>query len=348
MNLPLCSSRSTPFVDVMCFAAQRSGRRLFALAFMLACTESQTSQTADTINKPFTINGARVEPDSLNVYLALHRGFTSKGGEMRCAYRPLGQNGNRVFVWAICSELVAADGRLISGSGMGLPTAFTIRVDSGHPRVVGVEVPEDGNRYAPSIRRIFPLEIWPAVFADRPAAGLENYLRREATARFGLPAAAASAPRVYDLPADAESATLDSAARRVVDFLRGKLPFDQIALGDTVTLYASPEGGSGRATFRREQLRRPSAWVVRSGRRDLSLAPPARTTRLTTKVGRQLNCREQPLATKFPQLAPLPHVGTMLQPENARSCLQSWNMTLVFDTSARPRLVAAVYDQWEW
>jgi hypothetical protein len=71
-------------------------------------------------------------------------------------------------------------------------------------------------------------------------------------------------------------------------------------------------------------------------------------SKLTTKVGRHLNCREQPLAAKFPQLAHLPHVGTMLQPENFGSCLQTWNMTFVFDTSTRPRLVAVAYDQWEW
>jgi len=142
----------------------------------------------------------------LNAYLAAHRGFKSKGGEMRCAYRPLGQSGTKVFVWAICTELLAVDGRLIDGSGMSLPAAFEIGVDSSRARVLGVEVPQDGNRYSPSIRRIFPASTWPAIFAERagdhPAAGLEGYLRREAATRFGLPAAAASAPRVHDLPSD--------------------------------------------------------------------------------------------------------------------------------------------------
>ena len=181
------------------------GARLFALAALLACT-GRTDQGAGAINEPFTLNGARVEPDSLNRYLAAHRGFTSKGGEMRCAYRPLGQSGTKVFIWAVCSELLAVDGGLIDGSGMSLPAAFEIEVDSGRVHIVGVEVPQDGNRYSPSIRRIFPASTWPAIFADRahdhPAVGLDDYLRREAAARFGLPAAAASAPRVHDLPSD--------------------------------------------------------------------------------------------------------------------------------------------------
>ena len=181
------------------------GRHFFALAVLFACT-GRTDESAGTINKPFTVSGARVEPDSLNAYLAANRGFTSKGGAMRCAYRPLGQRGTRVFVYAVCSELLAVDGRLIDGSGMSLPAAFEIKVDSGQPRIVGVEVPEDGNRNGLSIRRIFPAETWLAIFADRgrehPAEGLADYLRREAAARFGLPAAAASAPHVHDLPSD--------------------------------------------------------------------------------------------------------------------------------------------------
>jgi hypothetical protein len=336
----------------------RSPTLFFALAVLLACVGSQTNQSAGAINKPFSVNGALVEAESLNMYLATHRGFTSKGGEMRCAYRPLGQSGAKVFVWAICTELLAVGGSLISGSGMGLPAAFEIKVDSGRARIVGVEVPQDGNRYAPSIRRIFPATIWPSIFADGgrdPArAGLEDHLRREAAARFGLPAAAASAPRLHDLPSenrpllDSGALALDSAARRVVEFLRGRLPFEQITLGDTVAFYVSPEGGRGRARFTRQQLRQPSAWVVRSMGHNYQLTPPTRMTNLTTKVGRHLNCGEQPLAAKFPQLARFPHVGTMLQPQNFQSCLQTWNMTFVFDTTAHPRVIAVAYDQWEW
>ncbi len=149
-----------------------------------------------TTNQSFTVNGVRVEPDSLNAYLAEHRGFTSRGGEMRCAYKPLGQRGTRVFVWAVCEELLSADGQLVNGSAMSLPAAFEIAVDSGRARTVALEIPEDGNRYGLSIRRIFPSSTWPAINGgpNRPAAGLDSSLRREAVARFGLPEAAATEP----------------------------------------------------------------------------------------------------------------------------------------------------------
>jgi hypothetical protein len=142
---------------------------------------------------------------------------------------------------------------------------------------------------------------------------------------------------------------LERAAREIVAFLNGKTAFDKIPLADTVILYLSPEGGGTRAAFARESLRTPSKWVVRSGRQSYSFVPPATLTKLTAKSGRHFNCAEYALASRFPDLAKLPHVGVKLEPETTGSCLQTWNATFVFDTIERsPRLVAAVYDQWEW
>jgi hypothetical protein len=146
------------------------------------------------------------------------------------------------------------------------------------------------------------------------------------------------------------AAELDTAARRVVAFLRGETPADSIRLADTVTLYVAPEGGGTRTPFTRAHLRDRSNWRVPGlGRAVYSLAPPAASTKLTTRVGRHLNCMEYPLSSRFAQLARLPHVGAKLEPPGASSCLQTWNLTVVFDPTRKPpTLVAAVYDQWEW
>jgi hypothetical protein len=142
---------------------------------------------------------------------------------------------------------------------------------------------------------------------------------------------------------------LDEAAKEVVAFLQGEVGIDRIRLADTVVLYVSPEGGGTRAVFKREQLRHPSNWRVESGRQSYAFAPPPGMTKLTTRVGRHFNCMEYPLSSRFPELARLPHVGAKLEPERVDSCLQTWNVTLVFDAAeGPPRLVAAVYDQWEW
>lgn len=176
----------------------RASIRLCTTTFLFACG-GQTTYDADAINRPFTVGGVRVEPDSLNAYLSAHRGFTSRGGEMRCAYRPLGQNGMRVFVWAVCSELLSIDNHLVDGSGMSLPAAFQIEVNNGRSRVVAAEIPEDGSGYGQSIRRIFPSNTWPAIFAngtsESPATGLHDQLRRDAAVRLGLPPAAATTER---------------------------------------------------------------------------------------------------------------------------------------------------------
>lgn len=143
---------------------------------------------------------------------------------------------------------------------------------------------------------------------------------------------------------------LDSAARQIIGFLRGEVDFDRIRVADAVTFYVSPEGGGARAELTRAQLRDRSNWKVRGPGGGLrSLLPSHGMTKLTTRVGRHLNCLEYALSSRYPELAQLPHVGTKLEPANPTSCLQTRNLTLVFDPHERPpTLIGAVYDQWEW
>lgn len=146
---------------------------------------------------------------------------------------------------------------------------------------------------------------------------------------------------------------LVDAATAVVAFLRGEADFNRIRLANTVTLYLSPEGGGTRRAVAREMLRDRSKWTVRS--RDLphargmaySFAPSSGRAELTTRVGRHLKCLDYPLSSIYEELAQLPHVGTMLA--YGTGCLQTKNLTLVFDPNEKPpTLIAAVYDQWEW
>ena len=164
-------------------------------------------------------------------------------------------------------------------------------------------------------------------------------------------AVAATRGRTDEVPSDPET-RLDSAARRALAFLRGQLPPDSVPLVDTVVLRLAPEGGSHEARVSRAGLRSPSAWSVPAGRSRYPLAPPPTYTNITTAIGRHLNCREYTLATRAPDWASAPHVGVSLRPDGtASSCLRSWNMTFIFDTSARgewPRVAGVLYDQWEW
>lgn len=144
---------------------------------------------------------------------------------------------------------------------------------------------------------------------------------------------------------------LTTAATRVIAFLQGRLPFDSIRVADTVALYISPEGGGSRANVSRGNLAHAANWKIASASngKNYSLVPPKGLTKLTTRVGRHFNCLEYPLSSRFETLSQLPHVGTKLEPDSASTCLQTWNLTLVFDRQkVPPTLVAAVYDQWEW
>ena len=156
---------------------------------------------------------------------------------------------------------------------------------------------------------------------------------------------AAPAATISPTAGDAE---LEAAARNVILFLQGSTPFDSVPLADSVALYVAPEGGGARSVYSRDALRQPSSWRVTSGQRTFPLAPPPGMDSLTTKAGRHFNCREYDLASRYPELARQPHVGIKLEPAQAASCLQTWNVTMVFDSTAQRRLTAAVYDQWEW
>lgn len=147
-----------------------------------------------------------------------------------------------------------------------------------------------------------------------------------------------------------QASELVEAATEVVRFLRGEVAFDRIQVADTVTLYLGPEEGGTRSKVTRETLRDPSNWKVSSpGLRSVySFVPPKGRANLTTSVGSHFHCGEHQLPSIFEELAQKPHVGTMLKYGTA-SCLQTWNLTIVFDPDEKPpRVIAAVYDQYEW
>lgn len=152
-------------------------------------------------------------------------------------------------------------------------------------------------------------------------------------------------------PPAGQAVELVDAAESIVAFLRGEMEFDSITTADTVTLRLAPEGGGDSTRVSRDRLRDPASWSVRAAGTgtEYPFVPPASMTILTTREGRHFNCQDYALSSRVPELAGLPHVGTRLEPPDRGSCLQTWNLTLVFDPDAPVRtLVAVVYDQWEW
>lgn len=149
---------------------------------------------------------------------------------------------------------------------------------------------------------------------------------------------------------DADTMALIGAAGRIVAFLRGAAPFNELDMADTVVFRLPPDAGGARRGFARAMLDSPSNWrIPAEADREYSLVPPPGLTESSFRPGTHLNCLERPLATVAPDLARMPHVGVQLRPPEAASCLQSWTATFVFAPETDPpRLIAVVYDQWEW
>jgi hypothetical protein len=150
-------------------------------------------------------------------------------------------------------------------------------------------------------------------------------------------------------PEAARNRTLVTISEKTARFLAGEIDFDSLSLADSVDLYLAPEGGGGRARLSRERLRDRAAWRVRSGSIVRSFVPASSQRETRSSIGHHMRCTETSLAPLFPALSKSPHVGVRRAPPGSASCLQTWNVTFVFDTAAvTPRIVAAIYDQWEW
>jgi hypothetical protein len=165
-----------------------------------------------------------------------------------------------------------------------------------------------------------------------------------------LAALAACADRNTDrvLVNAAADREMEIATAGIVAFLQGKSGLDSAYVADSVVLYVSEEGGGGRVARSSAELADANAWTVQSKGVTYTFLPPGTLTNLTTKSGVHFVCRATTLSSRAPKLADMAHAGALLKGEG-ENCMQTWNATFVFDTTqATPKLVAAVYDQWEW
>jgi len=151
-------------------------------------------------------------------------------------------------------------------------------------------------------------------------------------------------------PSSLDSLALFQAAETVVGFLRGERDFREVRLAPRVRLRVADEGGGDAIVVDRDSLAEPGRWRVpnRFGTAIL-FAPPDSSGELEIRPGAHFRCLPSDLSGAAPELAGLPHVGVRLRPSPGASCLETWNLTLVFDPGMpTPTLIAAVYDQWEW
>ena len=130
---------------------------LTAIAFAAGCDRPSAREVST--DSVIDVEGRSLSPQSINGYLEKTLGFTSAGGQVRCAHTVLGQQDARVFLETFCMEFVRSADTVTSASGRAGPVALTIAPEGDSLRIVSHEVPADGGGHAESMRRIFPADI---------------------------------------------------------------------------------------------------------------------------------------------------------------------------------------------
>ncbi len=137
--------------------------------------------------------------DALREHLEENLASPGFSGEMFCAYEVFGgePRGDTavVYLWAECIEYYVEDGELKMGTGISLPLVLSVLPEDTGYSFVACAVPENGEQYAESVRRIFPKEYLGKILPETPqeverydarAAGLMHSTEKMARAHYGL------------------------------------------------------------------------------------------------------------------------------------------------------------------
>ena len=130
---------------------------------MVPVTRSRTpapTAAAQTTPLPPTVKPtAPVGPPWKRVQCALASALLSPPGQKSrgiCEWQILGKTDAEVYLWAMCQAAGEPEGPAVSAPAV-------IRLDQSG-RIVGVDVPRDGERYGPDIRELFPSAIQEVIF----------------------------------------------------------------------------------------------------------------------------------------------------------------------------------------
>lgn len=87
-----------------------------------------------------------------------------------CEWEILGQEGQEVYLWAICQVAGEPD-----GSATSAPVVVTLSSDG---MIAGVEMPGDGSLYGEDIRAMFPKKLHNTIFdQDLDVAGMWAHIQ---------------------------------------------------------------------------------------------------------------------------------------------------------------------------
>ena len=85
------------------------------------------------------------------------------------------------YAWILMHTYRAEDGEIVLDRAYSIPHRFTLSAAENGYQVIGCEIPEDGDHYAPSLRKLFPFPVRQRVLAfDRNYSVRAMALRMEA------------------------------------------------------------------------------------------------------------------------------------------------------------------------
>lgn len=98
------------------------------------------------------------------------------------------------YLWSLQQEYAYEDGKLVEGTGVSLPmVVYLEKEQDGKYKVIDFKVPQDGERYAASVREMFPEQYLEKVFSRVNVDGLVEIVRQRAENYFS-----AQQPRTED------------------------------------------------------------------------------------------------------------------------------------------------------
>jgi len=80
-----------------------------------------------------------------------------QGGRMYSAFKILGTDSNKIYLWMLKYEYLKESNELTNG--VSLPVVLTIKVKDNQVVIENHSFPKDGAEYGPSLKKLFPQNI---------------------------------------------------------------------------------------------------------------------------------------------------------------------------------------------
>ena len=151
---------------------------IFVVLLVLSCTvkpcvllekestvENAVLATTVLGNTPLPLSAKETKTPSLEVrterWVEYERALAGKflpGTEGMCEWEILGEQGDKIYVWAVCQVKFS-----LNGAATSAPAVIYLKEDG---EIKDVKMPRDGTQYASDIRDLFPSELHGKVLSN--------------------------------------------------------------------------------------------------------------------------------------------------------------------------------------